>query len=38
MSDSEISNYIKKLIEISFIYKKDDTYCPTDPLIGKTFM
>ncbi|MGB9730371.1 MAG: AAA family ATPase [Thermoprotei archaeon] len=38
ISDSEISNYIKKLIEISFIYKKDETYCPTDPLIGKTFM
>ncbi|BFH74661.1 ATP-binding protein [Sulfurisphaera javensis] len=37
ISDSEIYNYLIQLLKHSWIVKEDDKYCPSEPLIGKTF-
>ncbi|MEM0374128.1 MAG: ATP-binding protein [Sulfolobales archaeon] len=35
--DSELFNYLNHLIESSWLVKINEKYCPSEPLIGKTF-
>ncbi|NON63150.1 ATP-binding protein [Acidianus sp. RZ1] len=37
ISDSEVKRYLDNLMDASFIEKKEEGYCPSDPLIGITF-
>lgn len=37
ISDSEVYNYLNHLVKHSWITKKDEKYCPAEPLIGYTF-
>mgnify|MGYP001772493122 CR=1 FL=1 len=37
ISDSEVYNYLNQLMKHSWIVKKDEKYCPAEPLIGYTF-
>ncbi|WP_338602627.1 ATP-binding protein [Sulfolobus tengchongensis] len=37
ISDSEIYNYLTQLMIHSWIVKKNETYCPAEPLIGYAF-
>ncbi|QXJ28530.1 AAA family ATPase [Saccharolobus shibatae] len=37
ISDSVIYNYLKHLLDSSWTVKNDDVYCPSEPLIRKTF-
>lgn len=37
ISDSQLYNYLTHLINSSWIFKENDIYCPTDPLIKAAF-
>ena len=37
ISDSEVYNYLNQLMKHSWITKKDEKYCPAEPLIGYAF-